>query len=366
MTAEKLIVFLINLCVLVVLHELGHFIIARWNGVKVTDFAVGFGPTLLKWTSKRSGTNYRVNLLPLGGYCQMKGEDGKTNEAEQQRQFRSDGFEPDNFQAKRPWQRLAIVLAGPIANFIVAIVLLVGAAWVFGIPGDKATTIVGQLVEGLPADRAGMHTGDRIISIDGKTIADGNVLVDTIHHSLGKRIHVVFERDGAQHAIDATPIGIPNAPHDGHLGFAPFPATHKVGLGEALTYGGSFFSSSVTSTVGLLGTLVTNPASVAGQLHGPIGIARVSAQVQDFGPAAFLTLSAMLSISLGIFNLLPIPALDGGRGAFIVVEMLRGRPVDPEKEALVHIGGFAVLIALMLVVSYHDIASAIASTHHQG
>jgi regulator of sigma E protease len=139
-----------------------------------------------------------------------------------------------------------------------------------------------------------------------------------------------------------------------------------VGLGEALTYGGSFFSSSVTSTVGLLGTLVTNPASVAGQLHGPIGIARVSAQVQDFGPAAFLTLSAMLSISLGIFNLLPIPALDGGRGAFIVVEMLRGRPVDPEKEALVHIGGFAVLIALMLVVSYHDIASAIASTHHQG
>jgi regulator of sigma E protease len=365
MTPEKLIVFLVNLCVLVVLHELGHFIVARWNGVRVTDFAVGFGPTLLKWTSKRSGTNYRLNLLPLGGYCQMKGEDGKTNEAEQQRQFRSDGYEPDNFQAKRPWQRLSIVLAGPVANFIVAIVLLIGAASVFGIPGDKPTTMVGQLVSGFPADRAGMRSGDRITAIDGRAMPDGNVLVDTIHHSLGRRIHVTYERDGVSHSIDLVPVGMPSAPKDGHLGFTPFPATHRVPIGEAVTYGWTFFSSSVQSTLGVLGALVTHPATVAGQVSGPIGIARVSAQVQDFGPAAFLTLSAMLSISLGIFNLLPIPALDGGRGAFIIVEMLRGRPVDPEKEALVHVGGFAVLIVLMLAVSYHDIASAIASTHKQ-
>ena len=129
MNPEKLIVFLVNLSVLVVLHEYGHFIVARLCGVRVTDFAVGFGPTLLKWTSKRSGTNYRINLLPLGGYCQMKGEDGKTNEAEQQRQFRHGvAYDSDNFQAKTALQRLAIVLAGPVANFIVALLLLFSTA----------------------------------------------------------------------------------------------------------------------------------------------------------------------------------------------------------------------------------------------
>ena len=132
MTAERIAVFLLMLSVLVVLHEYGHFLIARLNGVRVTDFAVGFGPTLLKWTSPRSGTNYRINLLPIGGYCQMKGEDGKTSEAEQQREFRSasgSAYETDNFQAKTPLQRLAIVVAGPIANFIVALALFFGGGY---------------------------------------------------------------------------------------------------------------------------------------------------------------------------------------------------------------------------------------------
>jgi regulator of sigma E protease len=365
MNPEKLIVFLVNLSVLVVLHEYGHFIVARLCGVRVTDFAVGFGPTLLKWTSKRSGTNYRINLLPLGGYCQMKGEDGKTNEAEQQRQFRHGvAYDSDNFQAKNALQRLAIVLAGPVANFIVALVLLFSTAALIGVPGDKPTTVVQQSIPGLPADRAGVQAGDRIISIDGRAMPDGNVLVNTIHHALGKRIHVVYEHAGQQRAFDAVPVGIPADPKEGHLGFSPLQATHPVSVLVAAGFAGSEFSAFITSTLGVLGGLVTHPAQVAGQVTGPIGIAQVSAQAQDFGPYIFLRLSAMLSISLGIFNLLPIPALDGGRAAFILVEMLRGRPVDPEKEALVHVGGFAVLIVLMLAVSYHDI-SALASRHGQ-
>jgi regulator of sigma E protease len=361
MTAERIIVYLLMLSVLVVLHEYGHFLVARRNGVRVTDFALGFGPTIAKWTSPRSGTIYRWNVFPIGGYCQMKGEDGKSNEAEQQREFRSARtYDHDNFQAKTPLQRLAIVVAGPIANFIVALVLFFGAALVFGVPGGKVTTQIFQLIPGYPAARAGMHVGDRIVSVDGLTVADGNSLVRIIHASYGKRLHVVYERDGAEKAVDVTPIAGPDGKPIGYLGFQPLPLTQRVGVTEAASSAWGQFIGITGLTLGALGSLITHPSTVAGQFQGPIGIARVSAQAQQFGPAVFLSLAGMVSISLGIFNLLPIPALDGGRAAFILVEMVRGRPVDPEKEALVHFGGFAMLIVLMLVVSYQDVGRLIA------
>jgi regulator of sigma E protease len=361
MTPERILVYLLMLSVLVVLHEYGHFLLARLNKVRVTDFGVGFGPTLLKWTSKRSGTHYRLNLLPLGGYCQMKGEDGKTNEAEQQREFRSgNGFDPDNFQAKTPLQRLSIVVAGPIANFVVALALFIGGAVLFGVPGEKPTTMIYQLLPGFPAAKAGIQVGDRIVSVDGRAVSDGNALVDSIHGSLGKRLHVVYVRDGRPHEVDVVPVRGPDGKPVGHLGFQPLPATHRVALGDAFGWGWSQFTGVTGSTLGALGALVSHPASVANQIQGPIGIARVSAQAQQFGPYIFLSLAGMISVSLGIFNLLPIPALDGGRAVFILVEMLRGKPVDPEKEALVHVGGFAVLIALMLAVSFHDVSAAMS------
>ena len=360
MTAERLIVYLLMLSVLVVLHEYGHFLVARRTGVRVTDFAVGFGPTLAKWTSPRSGTIYRLNLLPIGGYCQMKGEDGKSNEADQQREFRGAAeYDADNFQAKTPLQRLAIVLAGPIANFIIALVILFGAALAFGIPSDTPTTIVSELVPGFPAERAGMEGGDRIVSIDGRPMTNGAVLIHTIYGSLGKRLHVSYTRNGVEHSVDLTPIAAPGDAKDGHLGFLPLPQTEHVAVGAAWSYSEQKVAYVVTATLGALGGLLTHPATVAGQVQGPIGLARVATQAQQFGPFYFILIASMISTSLGIFNLLPIPALDGGRAAFILVEMLRGKPVDPEKEALVHVGGFAVLIALMLVVSLHDVATAL-------
>jgi regulator of sigma E protease len=138
------------------------------------------------------------------------------------------------------------------------------------------------------------------------------------------------------------------------------PALRPAGIPEAAQAAWDQFAAVFMGTLNVLGQLVTNFASTAGQLQGPIGIAQVSAQVADFGVGAYLSLAATLSISLGIFNLLPIPALDGGRGLFIIVELLRGKPVDPEKEALVHVGGFAALIVVMLAVAYHDIARILA------
>jgi regulator of sigma E protease len=396
----KILVFLVMISILIVLHEYGHFIVARRNGVRVNDFALGMGPTLLRWTSPRSGTNYLLNLLPIGGYCAMKGEDGKTNEAEQQRQFRESvdvvngsrpgspgvstsgvallpertvlsdrgaagGYvrvmhEEDNFQAKRPLQRLAIVVAGPVMNFIVAIVLLVVSYAVLGIPSP--TTTVGAISPGKPAALAGLMAGDRITAVNGAAVSDGAVLVADIQKSLGKPLRLTYDRAGAVHDVTLTPVAGPDG--DGHvvgiIGFMKVLAPQRVPLGTALARSGEDFAMIWTSTFGALGGLFTHPAATAGQLHGVVGMASVSGEVQDAGWGAYLSFAALISISLGIFNLLPIPALDGGRGVFIIAEILRGKPVDPEKEALVHVGGFAVLIVLMLAVSYHDVANLVS------
>src|SRR5580658_270985 len=203
---SRIAVFLLMLSILVVLHELGHFIVARLNGVRVNDFAVGFGPTLLKWTSPRSGTNYRLNLFPVGGYCAMYGEDGRTSEAQQQRDFRADGSHPsDNFQSKTPWQRLAIVAAGPVANFIVAFFVLVLATAVFGAASEHTSTVVGPLTHGSPGARAGLQIGDRILAIDGTPMHDGDQMVKTIHGSSGAPLDLSVLRRGQVLHFTITP-----------------------------------------------------------------------------------------------------------------------------------------------------------------
>jgi regulator of sigma E protease len=361
---EKVVVFLIMLSVLIVLHEGGHFWIARLNGVRVNDFAVGMGPTLLKWTSPRSGTNYRLNLFPIGGYCAMQGEDGKTSEAEQQRDFRGNRTtDPDNFQAKAPLRRLAIVIAGPVANFILALALFFGGALLFGTASNEAAPQIAELQPNMPAQAAGMKVGDTIVRVNATEITNGNMLVTLIHGSAGKRLHLTYVRDGVQGSVDVTAVPRKD-PSTGKIvgltGFVPRSVFKRVGFIEAGKSAWNEFTGSIAMQVGRIVALVSHPAENAGQLHGIVGIAQVAGQVQDFGWAPYLGLAAMISISLGIFNLLPVPALDGGRAAFIVVEMLRGRPVDPEKEAYVHLGGFAVLIALILMVSYRDIARIVS------
>jgi regulator of sigma E protease len=357
----KILVFFIMLSVLVVLHELGHFVVARWNHVRVNDFALGMGPTLLKWTSPRSGTNYRLNLFPIGGYCAMQGEDGKTNEAAQQRRFLSEGdqVEDDNFQAKSPMRRLAIIAAGPIANFMVAFVLLFVAAIGFG--SMVATPTVEALQPNMPAAQIGLHPGDTIVSVDGTPIKDGSQLVETIHGSAGKRLTLVVRRGNQMLNFVGTPVSRELAgKRVGLLGFAPRQIVQRAGLWEAFRDTGASFWFFLTMQLGVLAALVTAPAHAIGGLAGPVGIAAISGQVQSLGWGPYMMLAAQLSISLGIFIFLPIPALDGGRGAFIIAELLRGKPVDPEKEAVVHFAGFAALMILMVLVTYHDIVRLVA------
>ncbi|MFN2529536.1 MAG: RIP metalloprotease [Candidatus Baltobacteraceae bacterium] len=363
---EKLLTFLITLSVLVVLHELGHFLLARRNGVRVNEFAVGFGPKLWKWTSPRSGTAYAINLLPIGGYCAMKGEDGKTSEAEQKRDFEAKAgtlHDSDNFQAKTTLQRLAIIVAGPVANFILAFLILFAAAAIFGVKSDSANQpVVGPLVAGMPAQKAGVQVGDKVLSVNGADVTNGTRLIDTIHGSLGRHLRIALSHNGVPYTVDVMPAlcPAPNPKNFGCIGFQPVPVIVHVGIGQAFTGSLADMRNMWDQTVGGLGLLISHPRQYGGQVTGVVGMGRAAAAYQDFGPALYLQLAALISFTLGIFNLLPIPALDGGRAVFIIAEMLRGKPVDPEKEALVHIAGFAVLMLLMIVVTYHDIANIVA------
>ncbi len=362
-TVWKTFVFLITLSVLVVLHEYGHFLMARRNGVQVNDFAVGFGPTLFKWTSPRSGTNYRINALPIGGYCAMQGEDGKTSEAEQQREFRVSGnHSDDNFQAKSTWQRLVIIVAGPVANFLVAFVLLFTLAVTFGIEtaDSKALLTMGPVQPDTPAARAGLTMGDTIVAIDGVHYTDGTSMVKKIHASLGKPLRLTYRRHGADTTITIVPEKhVQGKETYGAIGFSPMFTLHRVGPVEGAQVAVLSIWQTIDGTLQALTALVVHPADGIKNLSGPIGMGRAANQIIEQGPELYLLLAARISIALGIFNLLPIPALDGGRALFIVVEMLRGKPVDPEREALVHVAGFAALMVLMLFVAFHDIANIV-------
>jgi regulator of sigma E protease len=360
--AGKLAMFLFMLSVLVVFHEYGHYLLARLNGVRVNDFAVGFGPTLLKWTSPRTGTNYRINALPLGGYCAMQGEDGKTSEAQQQREFRSspDGLTSDNFQSKTPWQRLAIVLAGPIANFILAFAILFVGAMTFGVMTQKFSTTIGPVTPGSPGDRAGLRIGDRVLAINGATVTNGDSFVQVIRNSPGKPIDLKIDRRGQVLDVTVTPkASIENGKTIGRVGFVRVADRHRVGFADAIVEAKNGVWYMLRGNVEGIWGLITKPKQNFDQTTSVIGMERQAATVQDLGWGPYLDIAAAISMALGVFNLLPFPALDGGRAVFIIAELLRGRPVDREKEAIVHIAGFALLMILMVVVASKDIANIV-------
>jgi regulator of sigma E protease len=363
---EKVVTFLVMLSVLIVLHELGHFVLARRNRVRVNEFAVGFGPKLLGWTSPRTGTQYTLRALPIGGFCAMEGEDNKVSEAQQQRDFRAEPCAADgNFQSKPAFRRLAIILAGPAANFLLCYLLLLVGAFAFGVAEpDKPNyqPVVGDLVPNSPAAIAGIRPGDRIVSIDGTSVTSGKRLVDTIHGALGKRLNLVYERNGIRTKIYVTPRPCPTqvGKNLGCIGFSPIPAYERVGFLAAVRQSADEFGAIASQTLGGLVLLVTQFAKYAPDVAGPIGMGQVAATVQDWGWGPYFSLAATISFALGLFNLFPIPALDGGRAAFIIAELIRGRPVDPEKEAMVHIAGFAALMALIMLVAFHDIARIVS------
>ena len=259
-----------------------------------------------------------------------------------------------------PPARLSIVVAGPVANFLLAYAILFIGAVSFGVATQKISPQIGVPIPGSPAVRAGLEAGDQIVSIDGRKITDGAAMVDTIHASTGKTLHITIRRGGVVSTHDVTPQATTiDGKSFGTIGFHPVPLFERVGFFEAFGVAGRSFADTTMSQIQSYGALFSHFRENAGHLSGVIGMGAEAGVVQDLGWGPYFWMAAMISIALGILNLLPFPALDGGRAVFIIAEMLRGKPVEPEKEALVHVTGFAVLMVLMVVIAYHDVANLI-------
>lgn len=351
-----LIVFVLVFSVVVIAHELGHFLIAKLNGIKVLEFAIGMGPEIVHFT--KGGTKYVLRLLPLGGACMFEGEDGVYSSKEEGKELEK---VEGSFAEANVWARIATVFAGPFFNIILAFLL---SLIVVGFSGSVKPTI-NALMEGYPAQEAGLEVGDVITKIDGdKVYLQSEVsLISSLNR--GKAMEIEYLRDGEKHETLLTPK-YSEEDERYYMGFTIGEYVECKGL-KLIQYSAYEVRYWLNATVKSLLMLVQGQLS-KDDLSGPVGIAvtidETIEQTKPYGlPTTILTMinfAVLLSVNLGVMNLLPIPALDGGRLLFLLVEVVRGKPLPPEKEGVVHFIGFVALMILMVFVMYNDIARIFA------
>ncbi|PSR27663.1 MAG: RIP metalloprotease RseP [Sulfobacillus thermosulfidooxidans] len=322
--------------VLVAVHELGHFLVAKAFGMRVNEYSLGFGPSLYK--HKWGETQYALRIIPLGGYVRLAGMEGdKTGD-------------PREFPNRPLWQRFLVVLAGPFMNLILAAVLYAVSFGPVGIP--TATTTVQQALPHYPAYEAGIRPGDKIVNIGGTPVTNWEELASAIvaHHNHVMDVTVV--RHGRRQTF-AMKTRYDKTLHQYVIGIKPQVITIHLNPFKALVAG-------VTQTIQLTGAWFFALFRLLGghgpfDLTGPVGIAELVSQAAQSGLVQLLLLSAALSANLGLFNILPIPVLDGSRLFLMVVEGIRHKAMDPDRENMIHFVGFVLLMALVLVVTFHDI-----------
>ena len=324
---------------LIFCHELGHFLGAKWAGIKVYEFSLGFGPRLGGFRDRE--TVYSVRAFPLGGYTRMAGMDpGETEPVEEGR----------SFNEKPVWQRLLVIAGGPLANFLLAIVIL---GLVFQIQGSPVlTNVVGTVQAGGPAAAAGLRPGDRVLNVDGVAVGDWDQMVKQIQARPNRTIILEIARGSSRLAVavktETNPagqgmIGITNA--------APVMVRHNPLL--SMVDGFVYTWRMTWLILVFVGQMIFHHAPP--EVGGPLRVAVEIGQAAKIGLGYLAELAAFLSINLGIFNLLPVPALDGSRVVFLLAEAVRGRPVDPAKENFIHLVGVGLLLLLMVAITYNDI-----------
>ncbi len=352
-----LILFIVIFGVVVIAHEFGHFLIAKANGIHVVEFAVGMGPNIFSF--KKNGTKYSLKLFPIGGACMFEGEDGLADRDEATGEFREPG--PHSFLKAGVWARIATVVAGPVFNLILAFII---AFIMVNMDVAIRDPVATQVVEGGGAETAGMESGDRIISLNGQKIKlyqEISLYMQAVYR--GGDVEVVYERDGERYTTVLTPQ-YDEAYGYYLLGISNFDFVEPHGL-QKLKYAWYEMRYSVKATYMSLGMLFRGQVSRK-DVAGPVGIAvnvvgATYEAAKEYGwqnvLLNMLNITLMLSVNLGILNLLPVPALDGGRLVFMLIEVIRGKPVPPEKEGIVHFIGLIFFMILMVFVFFNDLAN---------
>ncbi len=338
-----LIWFILILGVTVTIHEFGHFIFAKKAGVYVYEFSIGMGPRIIKWKRKNDETEYSIRLLPIGGFVQMAGEE-----------VEDDKTIPKNMKMynKTFGQKLMIVLAGIIFNFLLAIILLFFLGLFNGVPNNQS--IVGHVDKSYPAYTAGLQEGDKILKMNGKSANTIDELSLQLQVNLGKKVDLEVERNGKVQNIEIDPKKVKVDGEETYKYGFSMDSSVKHGFFEAIGYAFSKTFSLIYQMVFVIFYLITGTIGF-NSLAGPVGIFGVVGDAAHAGFASIVYLTAFISINVGFINLLPIPAFDGCRALFIIIEKIKGSPVNPKLENTIHAIGFFLLMALMILITYNDI-----------
>jgi regulator of sigma E protease len=358
-----LIPFLFVLTVVVFVHELGHFLVGRWCGVGVNAFSIGFGPEIVGWND-RHGTRWKLSAIPLGGYVKFVGDVNGASVPDQEALSRMSPAERAiSFPHQTIAKRAAIVAAGPIANFLLAVAVFGGITYING--RQVLTPRIEAIQPGSAAERAGFRQKDLILSIDGVPVGSFAEMQRIVSGSAHEDLAILVDRQGERVTLHATPdLKEQDTPFGKHrIGLLGLQAsrdpadlkTVRYGLGESLRLGASECWYVIERTFNYIGKLIVGRESTD-QLSGPIRIAQVSGQVASVGGlGGLISLVAVLSVSIGLINLFPIPLLDGGHLLFYAIEATRGRPLSDRAQEIGFRIGLAIVVMLMLFATWNDI-----------
>ena len=358
-----LIPFLFVLSLVVFFHELGHFLVARWCGVRVLVFSIGFGPEIVGFND-RHGTRWKISAIPLGGFVKFFGDENAASVPDTARLSSMDADErAHSFMFQPVAKRAAIVVAGPVANFLLAIVIFAGVFMLYG--KQTMSARVDSVQPDSAAAAAGFKAGDIVVAINGRPIENFTEMQRIVGASAGESLAVTVDRDGNQLVLKATPAlkevkdNFGNVQRIGILGISRSMAPedlklHPVDPPQAVVLAVQETWSVIERTLSYIGGVIAG-REAANQLGGPIRIAQMSGQVASFGFVPLIQLAAVLSVSIGLLNLFPIPLLDGGHLLFYLIEGIRGRPLSERAQEVGFRIGLAIVLMLMIFATFNDI-----------
>jgi regulator of sigma E protease len=349
---EYVLSFVVVVGVIIMVHELGHFLAARAVGIRVDRFSIGFGPKL--FAIQRGETEYRLSWVPLGGYVKMAGMIDESLE-------NPDDFDPNDqrlFMNRKLWQKVLTVCAGVMMNMVLAAAVLWAVYSTRGVPTlpEQVPTVIDRPISGYPAAKSGLKRGDKIVAIDGQQVALWEDLVQQIYDRPGREVRIDYERAGERKSVLLTTRSDKVAGKDepvGKIGITPRPIYERLGIGEAFVYGCRMTWTILDQTARSIWMLITGHASLK-DLAGPVGIARMTGETARQGMGDLFELLALISVNIGFLNILPIPALDGGHLVMVLVEGVRRRPLSTKFKLWAQQVGMFLLLALILVVVVND------------